>query len=198
MHTLTQLTLAQYADLEELMSSRSRFLAVAGDNAEAFRKIGLTTAYDLLSVGPDVGRVFGRYENEKLVGAAFTVISSTHPCYYLNKAYTTSDADLTVLPSLFEFLISEYEKLGYKRFYTLYRKQDIPTYHRLWRTSKVLTNYVSYTDYESAPNERPKHSDFWELMYGRSLYPVEMVVRAFIRKDETMFFNGDLGEASSL
>ena len=190
MHTLTQLTLSNYADLEGLMTSRNRFLAVAGDNQDSFRKIGLTTAYDLLNVGPDVGRIFGAYVDDALVGAAFTSVSSTHPCFYLNKAYTSPGAPADVLPVLLEHLIWVYSELGYKRFYTLYRKQDLETYHRLWRTASVLKDYVAYTDYESAPNERPKHSDFWELLYGRSLYPEEMMVRAFVKKDDTMYWHG--------
>jgi hypothetical protein len=172
------------------MESRSTFLGVpSGDATTLHRVISLATAKDLLAVGPSLGRVFGLYTDGQLDAAVFTVVSTAHPCYYVNKAYTRPGSPLSVLSELFEHLIQVYEQLGYSRFYTLYRRDDIATYHKLWRTSKVLKNYITYSDLEIEPNIRPKHSDFWELLFGRSLYKATMVVRGFIRKSDSMFFN---------
>ncbi len=190
MLTCRELTLVDFDILKDLMLSRSRFLAVSEEGTAGHRQGSVASAFDMLYVGNSIGRIFGAFDSKGvLVGAAFTVVSSSHPCYYLNKAYTLANAEEQPLPQLFAYVISTYESLGYKRFYTLYRKQDIAIYHRLWRTSKVLANYVSYTDYESAPNERPKFKDYWELMYGRILYPVPMVVRGFVSKAANMFYN---------
>lgn len=184
------LELHDYEALGALMESRDSFLAIAPESLKMHREISISTAYDLLKVGPSVGTIFGAYDAQgQLWGVAFTAISSAQPCYFLNKAYTRPGAQRSLLPNLFEFLILHYEKLGYQRFCTLYREQDIATYHRLWRTTTVLRNYVSYSDLRTEVNERPKYSDYWELMYGRILYPVPMVVRAFVRKSETMYFN---------
>lgn len=182
---------ADYPKLADLMESRSSFLGVpAGEATELHRMISLSTAKDLLDVGPSLGRIFGLYDEVGTMDAAvFTVISQSHPCYYVNKAYTRPGVGLDVLPQVFRALILEYENLGYRRFYTLYRQSDIATYHKLWRTLKVLSNYITYSDLEVEPNIRPKHSDFWELLFGRSLYKSTMVVRGFIRKSESMFFN---------
>jgi len=188
---IKQLTASDYPSLANLMESRSSFLGVPAGEATALHKtISLSTAKDLLDVGPSLGRIFGLYDETGTMDAAvFTVVSQSHPCYYVNKAYTRPGVGLDVLPQLFKDLIVEYERLGYRRFYTLYRQDDIATYHKLWRTTTVLSNYITYSDLEVAPNIRPKHSDFWELLFGRSLYKSTMVVRGFILKSESMFFN---------
>ncbi len=188
---IRQLTPSDYAHLVDLMESRSTFLGVpAGEATTMHKVISLSTAKDLLDVGPGLGRIFGLYdEADTLDAAVFTVVSQSHPCYYVNKAYTRPGVSLDVLPQLFKHLICAYERLGYRRFYTLYREADIATYHKLWRTTSVLSEYITYSDLEIEPNIRPKHSDFWELLFGRSLYKSTMVVRGFIRKSESMFFN---------
>jgi hypothetical protein len=188
---IEQLTPSDYSRLALLMESRNTFLGVpAGDATNLHKVISLSTAKDLLAVGPSLGRIFGLYDEIGTLDAAvFTVVSQSHPCYYVNKAYTRPGVGLDVLPQLFKHVLVEYELLGYRRFYTLYRQDDIATYHKLWRTTKVLSNYITYSDLEIEPNIRPKHSDFWELLFGRSLYKSTMVVRGFIRKSESMFFN---------
>lgn len=188
---IRQLSPEDYSQLANLMESRNSFLGVPAGEATALHKtISLSTAKDLLDVGPSLGRIFGLYDEAGTMDAAvFTVVSQSHPCYYVNKAYTRPGVSLDVLPQLFKALICEYERLGYRRFYTLYRQDDIATYHKLWRTTTVLSNYITYSDLEIEPNIRPKHSDFWELLFGRSLYKSTMVVRGFVLKSESMFFN---------
>ncbi len=190
---IRHLSIDDYPQLASLMESRDTFLGVPpGEATDLHRTISLATAKDLLQVGPSLGRVFGLFSGDVLAAAVFTVISTSHPCYYVNKAYTRPGSSLSSLSEIFEYLIETYERLGYRRFYTLYRQSDIATYHKLWRTSKVLKNYITYSDIEVEPHIRPKHSDFWELLFGRSLYRSTMVVRGFIRKSSSMFFNESL------
>lgn len=184
------LTPTELSSIETLIKTRSRTLAVSPEFQDMHTKMTLLNVQDLMSVGPEVGQVFGAFDDEGLmIGILIVVLSSSQPCYFVRKAYTVPKAPLKTLSKMFEFIIQFYEKLGYKRFYTMYNADDIGLYHRLWRTGSTLRNYITYTDLTVPANVRPKHSDVWELLFGRSLYPEPMVVRAFIRKDDTMFLN---------
>lgn len=188
--TTKVLELKDYDDLVGLMLSRSSFLAVPEQAIHTHKMVSMANARDLLSVGQGVGRIFGLYDDQQILqGVVFTAISQAQPCYFVNKAYTRPDSPGQTLPMLFEFLIKTYEGLGYRRFYTMYREQDIEVYHKLWRTSTVLKDYISYSDLEVKPNTRPKHSDFWELMFGRMLFETTMVIRGFVNKNANMYFN---------
>ena len=181
------LTQSDLPSVEKLIRARSKTLAVSSEFQETHTKMSLLNAQDLLSCGATQGQLFGAFEGEALVGTLTIVVSKAQPCYFVRKAYTVPGVPLSTLPELFSAVIASYEGLGYKRFYTMYNEKDISLYHRLWRTNSTLRNYLSYTDMVVPPNVRPKHSDVWELLFGRSLYPEPMAIRGFIHKDHTMF-----------
>jgi hypothetical protein len=110
------------------------------------------------------------------------LFSNQTPCFYINKAYTRPEAPLETLSVGLKCVIKHHEQLGYKRFYALYSKHHLETYKRLWRKNALLQDYDCYTEYESAPNERPKFQELWELLYGRMLYNEPMIVRGFIKR----------------
>jgi hypothetical protein len=169
----------------DLMGAREDFLGVPEVFRDTFKKFAAANVLDLLKTGGSMGRAFGLINDEtgELDGAIITLISNAQPCWFLNKAYTRPGSKLDTLAQLFTYAIQFYEEMGYKRFYTMYKKDLLETYHRLWRTSTVLQAYISYTDMIIAPTERPKHSDFWEYLMGRQIYQEPMVVRGFIRRD---------------
>jgi hypothetical protein len=187
---LRELGPTDFDGLSDLISARGSFLSVSPQSVLAHREVSLMAALNLLDT-PGQGRIFGLFEEKAIHAAVFTLISPTHPCFYIQKAYTAPESRKDSLALLFEHLIARYEELGYGRFYTMYRKQDLEIYHRLWRTSKVLRNYVSYTDLEIEPNIRPKHSEYWELLFGRMLFKDTMFIRGFVDKRRDMFFNNE-------
>lgn len=185
------LTPVDFEPLQDLMLARESFLGVHEQSLDILKQTAVETARDLLFVGPQVGTVFGTFDDQDaLVAAVFTSVSAAHPCYYVNKAYTSPGASLASLSEAFSSVIAHYESLGYSRFYTLYRERDIDLYQRLWRTARSLDGYMSYTDLSIPANTRPKQSEIWEMMMGRILYVTPMVVRGFIRVSETTFFHG--------
>lgn len=186
---VVKLTKDDLDPLIELIQSRSNFIGFDESQIHLHQKVSIQNAADLLNVGDAYGSVFGLWSNNQLEGALFTALSFAQPCYFITKAYTRPGASLSTLSDLFDHTIRYYEKRGFQRFYTLYRKDDIGKYHRLWRTTKVLKNYISYTDLEVPPLTRVKHSDYWDLMFGRALFPVTMSVRGFVYKSDTMFMN---------
>lgn len=176
--------------VEALVRSRQTTLAVSPEFQDMHTKMSLASVSDLLACGESVGRVFGAFNDTgDLLGIVTVALSRAQPCYFIRKAYTSPEAPLKTLSELFTAVIAHYEALGYGRFYTMYSNDNIGLYHRLWRTASTLTNYVTYTDLVIPANVRPKHSDVWELLFGRSLYPEDMAIRGFIRKNDTMFFN---------
>lgn len=184
--TVRILTSSDFDALAELTLSRENFLGVPEDKLEMQRAFAVANMRDLLATGNSLGAVFAYEDSAGIMqGAVITLVSTTHPCYFLNKAYTRPGASLSVLSSIFTETIKYYEELGYKRFYTMYKKELVETYHRLWKVSNCLKEYVSYTELELAPQERPKHSDFWELLSGRQLYMDAMVIRGFLKLDES-------------
>lgn len=183
------LTLEDLPSVEKLIKARSKTLAVGQEFQQTHTKMSLLNAQDLLACGATQGQLYGAFEGEDLVGTLTIVISKTQPCYFVRKAYTAPGVSLSTLPDLFSAAITAYESMGYKRFYTMYNEKDIALYHRLWRTRSTLRNYLSYTDMVVPPNVRPKHSDLWELLFGRSLYPEPMAIRGFVRKDATLFLH---------
>jgi len=170
----------------DLIVSRQQFLGVAQEHLEMHRKFSAANAKDLLRAGPAIGNIIASEEDGILTGALFTLVSLQQPCYYVNKAYTRPGAELSTLANLFDATIQHYEELGYNRFYTMYKKANVAAYHRLWKTTAILKNYIRYTELELDVHERPKFADYWELLCGRQLYMDPMVIRAFIRKTDDM------------
>lgn len=185
------LTLEDMPAIQDLVHARDFTLGVDPSSHATVQAFSLGLLEDLLKNGLGVGAAFGLFDGDQLNGLLVSCLSSAHPCYFVRKAHTRPGLGLThsVLSELFSACIEHHEQRGFERFYTLYRSSDIGIYHRLWRTSSVLKNYVAYTDLEMQPNIRPKYSDFWELLFGRTLYNVPMSVRGFVRKSPSMVFN---------
>lgn len=167
-------------------------LGVSQSETTFFNTVTSQGLEDLLKQPTHVGSVFGCFSGKTLVGFLTTCLSSAHPCYFLRKAHTLVGAPLTTLPVLFDAALVQHESWGYKRFYTLYRSKDIDAYRKLWRASSVLSSYLAYSDLEVLPDTRPKHSDFWELLFGRTLYADSMTVRGFLKIDSSTNLPKDL------
>lgn len=174
-------------EAEKVMFSRQKFLNITDPEALEMQRymahINLRSILD--PQFSSIGTAFGVWHEEstEMQALVITLFSTQQPCYYINKAYTLPDANLNVLPVALKSIMEYHEELGYKRFYALYSQTNLELYKRLWRKSALLQNYDCYTEYESAPNERPKFQEFWELLYGRMLYNEHMIVRAFIQHE---------------
>lgn len=171
-------------------------IGVSEDQHLSFLNVEQANLKDLLNVGLKAGAVFGYFsdsvgEEATLLGYLVTCVSENQPCYFVRKARTKTGAPLNVLSDLFYAAIKQHEQWGYKRFYCLYRQSDIATYRRLWRMNTLANTYLAYSDLVVPPDLRPKHADFWDLLFGRSLYTETMVVRGFIRLDDTAQSNQD-------
>lgn len=185
---IAKLTKDDLDPLIEIIQSRSNFIGFDESQVRLHQKVSIQKAADLFNVGDAYGSVFGLWSNNRLEGALFTALSFAQPCYFITKAYTRPGASLSTLSNLYDHTVRYYEQRGFQRFYILYRKDYIGKYRRLCRT-EVLRNYISYTDLEVPPLTRVKHSDYWELLFGRALFPVTMSVRGFVYKSDTMFMN---------
>lgn len=177
-----------FESVSDLIVARQQFLGVPSGHIELHREFSKENAKDILRAGPSIGNIFGYFQDDELYGALFTLISSAQPCYYVSKAYTHPSAGIEVLPSLMSSAVAHFESIGYLRFYTMYKKENHATYTRLWRTSSIMKSYISYTDLELNMHERPKFSDYWELLCGRQLYMDPMLIRGFIKKTNDMRF----------
>lgn len=179
--TLTHLNVQAATDL---VMSRSNFLAIKDpEMLELQQRMTILNLQNVLDEKfTSLGTVFGAWSDDGTVLQALlvTILSTNQPCWYINKAYTRPGADLSALSLLWASAIKHHKDLGYKRFYCLYPEQKFDVYQRLWRTDSLLKDYLVYTEYRSAPLERLKFQEFWELLYGRILYNEPMLVRAFI------------------
>jgi hypothetical protein len=184
------LTVEDSEAILSVIKDRGTFQGVQSELLETHMKFSHMSLVDLVQ-NPSQGKVYGAFEGDELKGFIVTILSDQQPCYFVRRAQTVHTAKLETLSLLFAYLIQDYESRGLNRFYTLYKKDNIGVYHRLWRTTEVLKNYVTYTDMEIAPNTRPKHYEVWDSLCGRTLTPDTLVVRGFIRKSDTMFFNED-------
>lgn len=172
-------------------------LGVSPSESTFFNTVTSQGLEDLLRQPTHVGSVFGCFSDDKLIGFLTTCLSSAQPCYFLRKAHTVVGAPLATLPTLFDAALTQHEVWGYKRFYTLYRSKDVDVYRKLWRVSSVLPSYLTYSDLEVLPDTRPKHSDFWELLFGRTLYSEPMTVRGFLKIDPSTNLPKDLNALRS-
>ena len=176
-------------DVASVMESRTSFLSTSGEQFEMQRHFAKINMQNILDPHfSSMGMTFGVWSNDgdrtkTLMGVIFTLFSSQQPCYFLNKAYTCPTAPVNTLAIGLKKVMEHHESLGYKRFYALYSKTKLEVYKKLWHKSTLLQGYDCYTDYESAPDERPKFQEFWELLYGRMLYKETMIVRAFVKHE---------------
>jgi hypothetical protein len=128
-------------------------------------------------------QVFGAFSKDKeLVGVLFTVASSQQVSYYLTRAHVKRGVDNSkdILAGLLSYTVKSYESAGYQRFSTLYQESALVSIPRLWDFNKVLPNYKSYTELKLEANAKPKQTEIWEVLYGRTLSPEPTVVRTFI------------------
>ena len=170
----------------EVMQSRKNFLAITDAEAlETQRYMAQRNLENLMDPHfAAMGTLFGVWSDAgQMQALLITLFSNQQPCFYINKAYTVPGATLDVLPVGLKLVMQHHEALGYRRFYALYSKSNLETYKRLWRKSALLKDYDCYTEYESAPLERPKFQEFWEMLFGRMLYNEPMIVRAFIQQE---------------
>lgn len=184
----TVLTSLNSDQAESLMNSRKQFLAVDDRMHDLQKHLAAVNMRNVLDPHfASLGTAFGVWheDSNEMQGLLFTLFSNQQPCYYINKAYTRPGAPVDTLPVGLKRVIEHHEVLGYRRFYALYSQDNLELYKRLWRKSALLQNYDCYTEYESAPNERPKFQEFWELLYGRMLYNETMIVRAFIQHEHS-------------
>jgi hypothetical protein len=184
----TVLTSLNAPSVERLMNQRASFLQVPPEMRPLQQHLASVNMRNVLDPHfASLGTAFGVWSDDVapgcLLAVIFTLFSNQQPCYYINKAYTAPGAPLDTLSVGLKRVMEFHEELGYRRFYALYSQSHLETYKRLWRKHALLQHYDCYTEYESAPNERPKFHEFWELLYGRMLYNEPMIVRAFIQHE---------------
>jgi hypothetical protein len=138
-------------------------------------------------LGHSMCLLFGAFDAGQLVGVLYTVCSSEQPCYYLTRAHTLKGVanGAAILGSLLGGALDVYEKAGFRRFYTMYPSDLLRAYQPLWRSPRVLQDYLTYTDLEVGPFERPKFNEYWEILFSRVLFPNPILVRGFVKKTNT-------------
>ncbi len=176
------LTQGDAESFSKIVLSRNKFSSVNDDQKlDALKDItfDMLDFFNLSSV-----RLYG-YFSPNLLGVLVSSPSSYQPSYYITRAHTLKGIEngKQVLSGLIKHTVTDYETAGYKRFSTLYEKESLVSVPRLWDTKNVLPAYSVITELEVLANTKPKQTETWEILFGRTLLSKDSVVRTFFKNE---------------
>lgn len=169
--------------ITDVVQARSEFSGVKGDaleNVKSVQRLKMYNALDDVVVASGMARIYGVFEGERLLSVMFTTVSEQQANYYITRWHGRPGMhSKEVLQTLWSGILDDYESLGYFRFMTLYQKKHVRAYYTMGGPEG--RGYISYNELELPPDTAPKQVELWDKLYGRTLFPHETVVRAFVK-----------------
>lgn len=89
-----------------------------------------------------------------------------------------------LLKDILDVVMDFNEKQGLFKFYTVINSKQARLVRRLGFSKSAIERYDFFDEYVIAPRKKTFYSTHWELLYKRSLVPVETVVRCTFLKQQ--------------
>jgi hypothetical protein len=178
--------------IKEVIESRTNLLGIDQQSLKKMRQQAHLSTINLLALsdrGHQIGRIIGAFSDNRLDGVLLTAVSSEQPCWYAIRMHTRKGISngISALGAMMDKAVTLYEADGFRRFYAMYPARHVKGYQYL-RRAMTVASYISYVDLEIPALTRPKFTDFWEILCGRTLYTEDMVVRGFVKVIDTNAF----------
>lgn len=183
---MKQLSPSDYESCLQLMSRSTTLCGVPVDpSSQAFEvsKQYLKSAYLDGTFGY---QAFGQYgpddSYDHMTALVLLCQSRQQPCFFVTKMYSyDGNKDSYVKQLLLDVVQLQETQYNLTRWYAAYPKDWLESYPRWGR--QQLTEYEVRTELEVPANTRPPFLEFFNVLLARQLWPVDMVIRCFTKKE---------------
>lgn len=136
--------------------------------------------------GNEFYRSFGVFDKGELVGMLNADYDRFQPIWILRRLALQEESKGTnkdALQALMTYALTYSEKFGYYAHYNLIPAKYAKAHKRLWDTNELRKDgrYVVTLMETVKAGERPRFRYFWDMLYGRSVFPIDTVVRLSTR-----------------
>lgn len=127
---------------------------------------------------------FGFYNKETDTVEAFMSFyqSVSEPSWYFTVGRSLGNNFL--LKDILDTVMEFNESQGLFKFYTVMNKKQSRLMRRLGFSSTAIERYDFFDEYVVSTKHKTPYSSHWELLYKRSLLPVETVIRCTFLKQQ--------------
>lgn len=136
--------------------------------------------------GNEFYRSFGAFDGGELVGMLNADYDRFQPIWILRRLALQEEAkgnSKEALQALMTFALKYAEKFGYYAHYNLIPAKYAKAHKRLWDANDLRKDgrYVVTLMETVKAGGRPRFRYFWDMLYGRSVFPIDTVVRLSTR-----------------
>lgn len=126
-------------------------------------------------------KAFGVIENGKVTSVIAFYESIDEPAWYWTQIRSMNKRNI---PALLDVVISHNEKNGRLKFYSLFNRKYAAAFRRFAFSKYNSERYGSFDEFVVEPKTKCLYSTPWQILYARTLLPVESLVRCSFLKQE--------------